>query len=376
MAEVVGMAEGDRLRFGIVGCGAIAQIQYLPLLREMAAEFEIGGLCDVSGEVLNALGDRYGVPAGRRFRDYRALAESDVAAVVVCNSRSHAGPSIAAAEAGKHVLVEKPMCTTPEEGAAMVAAAERAGVALMVGYMKRHDPGYRWAAERVGEMADVRFAEVRHLHPDNSLHLARFDLVRGEDLPFSARAELAAEYGAAVAGMLGFGSAEELPPAISRAFFWVHNSMIHDLGNLHGVFGPPERVVGTEIWAEGNAIATTLAYAGGWRAVCTWVDLPALPAFEETLAVYGSRERVRVSFPTGFSIGMPTIVVREGADGEQPWREERSWRENPFALELRHLKACARSGGRPRTDGRDAVRDIELVRDLFLAYLRDGSEVG
>ncbi len=365
------MAERERFRVGIVGCGAIAQIQYLPLLREMAGEFEIGGLCDVSGEVLDTLGERYGVPPARRFGDFRALAASDVEAVVVCNSGSHAAPSIAAAAAGKHVLVEKPMCTTPEEGAAMVAAAERAGVSLMVGYMKRHDPGYRWAAECVAQMADLRWAEVRHLHPDNGLHLARFDLVRGSDLPFSARAELDAEYGAAVAQMLGFETAAALPAAVRRAFFWVHNSMIHDLGNLHGLFGPPERVVGTEIWADGNAITTTLAYSTGLRATCTWVDLPALPAFEETLAAYGSRERVRVSFPTGFSIGSPTTVVREGVDETQPWREERSWQENPFALELRHLRDCARTGAAPANDGRAAVRDIELVRDLFLTYLGD-----
>src|SRR3712207_5779075 len=147
----------------------------------MADEFAIGGLCDVSEEILDGLGETYGVPPGRRFRDYRDLVASDVEAVGVCTSGLHAPPTIAAAEAGKHVLVEKPMCTTPEEGAAMVAAAERAGVTLMVGYMKRHDPAYRFAAEQVRRMTDVRFVEVRHLHPDNAIHLARFKLLRAAD---------------------------------------------------------------------------------------------------------------------------------------------------------------------------------------------------
>lgn len=363
------MTSEDRLSVGIVGCGAIAQIQYLPLLREMADEFVIGGLCDVSGHVLSVLGECYGVPERRRFLDYRELAASDVEAVIVCNSGSHAPASIAAAAAGKHVLVEKPMCTTPEEGRDMVAAAEAARVALMVGYMKRHDPAYRFFAARVAAMDDVRFAEVRHLHPDNALHLARFRLIRGGDVPFSARAEIDADYGAAVAAMLGFTTAEAIPVDVRRAFFWVHNSMIHDLGNLHGVFGPPERVVSTEIWADGNGIATTLAYQSGPRAICTWVDLPTLPVFDETFAVYSSRERVRVSFPTGFSLGMPSVVTWDALDAEKSRREERTWAENPFALELLHLKECARRGRRPQTDGREAVRDIELVRDIFRSYL-------
>lgn len=358
-----------RFKIGLIGCGAIAQIQYLPLLRAMPTEFAIGGLCDVSEDVLTRLSDIYGVPPERRFRDYRALLQSDIDAVVVCNSGSHAPPTIAAADAGKHILVEKPICTTPSEGRAMVAAAERAGVVLMAGYMKRYDPGYRFAAARVSQMAAIRFIEVRHLHPDNASHLARFNLIRGGDLSFSARAELEADYGAAVAAMLGFGTTEGMPVALRKAFFWVHNSMIHDLGNLHGLFGPPDRVVSTEIWAEGNAIAVTLAYPDERRAVCSWIDLPHLPHFEETLAVYGAAERLTISFPTGFSIGLPITVVQDTESATGPSSETRSWHENPFALELRHLAHCARSGTIPDTDGRSAVLDIELVRDIFLTYL-------
>src|SRR6516164_712102 len=133
-----------RLRIGVVGCGAIAQIQHLPHLRELSDEFEIAGLCDLSPRLLAVLGDEYGVPSERQFLDYHDLVHSDVEAVIVCPSGSHAAPSIAAAEAGKHVLVEKPMCTTVGEAEAMVAAAEKAGTILMVAYMKRHEPAYQF----------------------------------------------------------------------------------------------------------------------------------------------------------------------------------------------------------------------------------------
>ena len=55
------------------------------------------------------------MPPERRFLDYREMVRSDIDGVIVCPSGSHAAPSIAAAEAGKHVLVEKPMCTTVAE---------------------------------------------------------------------------------------------------------------------------------------------------------------------------------------------------------------------------------------------------------------------
>src|SRR5689334_23718403 len=53
----------------------------------------------------------------------------------------------------------------------------------------------------------------------------------------------------------------------------------------------------------------SLAYAGDRRCVASWVDLPDLWDFRETLEVYGSAERVLVSFPTGFSRGQPTTVT-------------------------------------------------------------------
>src|SRR3954454_20162624 len=130
----------NRVKIGIIGCGAIAQIQYLPLLRELSDDFEIGGLCDLSQSVMARLGAEYGVPPDRQFTDYHELVTSDLDAVVVCNTGPHAPPAIAAAKAGKHILVEKPMATTAAEAEAMVAAAKKNGVSLMVGYMKRHDP--------------------------------------------------------------------------------------------------------------------------------------------------------------------------------------------------------------------------------------------
>ena len=360
------MSTDTRVKMGIIGCGAIAQIQHLPHLRELNDQFIIAGLCDLSPRLLMVLGEEYGVPPERRFTDYHELVQSDIDAVIVCPSGSHAAPSIAAAEAGKHVLVEKPMCTTVREAEAMVAAADRAGVILMVAYMKRHEPAYQFAQARVREMHDVRFIKVNHLHPDNSLHLQEFKVHRFDDLPPGARNELRAQSRGLIFEALG----REVPPAIQGAFSTVLGSMIHDIGNLHGCFGPPERVVSTEIWADGRALSTTLQYPNDVRAVVSWVDLPELQDFVETLEACGSRERVSVSFPTGFSRGLPTTVTLKGMDEDgTPWTKGYAWHDNPFKLELRHFRDCILNGTEPITSGCDAVADIALVRDIILAFV-------
>ena len=85
----------DRIRFGVIGCGAIAQIQHLPHLRELADEFSIGGLADLSPRLLEAVGEEYGVPPERRFLDYHDLVRSDIDGVIACPSGSPAAPRVA-----------------------------------------------------------------------------------------------------------------------------------------------------------------------------------------------------------------------------------------------------------------------------------------
>ena len=360
-----------RLKVGVIGCGAIAQIQHLPHLRELDDHFLIGGLADLSRRLLDVVGEEYGVPPERRFVDYYDLLNTDIDAVIVCPSGSHAAPSIAAAQAGKHVLVEKPMCTTVAEAEAMVDAANRAGVLLMVAYMKRHEPAYKFAQQRVREMSDVRFIQVNHLHPDNDLHTAEFKVHRFADIPAEIIERGRAEHQALVAQAL------ELPPGtpvaedLGHAYNLILGSMIHDIGNLHGLFGPPRQVLSAEIWLQGRAVNTVLDYGDGKRAVVTWVDLPELWDFKETLEVYGSRERVLVSFPTGFARGLPTTVSLHGMDADgTPWRREYAWHDNPFKLELAHFGECIRGGQPPITPGRDAIADIQLVGDIVKTFMR------
>ena len=353
-----------RLKMGIIGCGAIAQIQHLPHLRLRDDLFEVSALCDLSPALLEALGTAHGVPPERRFLDYRHMVEADVDAVIVCPAGSHAPPTIAAARAGKHVFVEKPMCYHVWEAKAMVAAAQESGVVLQVGYMKRHDPGYLYGRQRVREMADVRFVQVNHLHPNNDLHLKEFKVLRFGDVPPEASAAIRREDAVLTREAIG-----EATPAEIRAYHTVLGSMIHDIGNLHGLFGPPVRIVSSEIWQEGRAITAVLEYPNDVRAAATWVDLPDLWDFRETLEVYGSRDRVLMSFPTGFAIGLPTEVVVQGMDADgTPWKKQVVVsHESAFLREIVHFHECIVNGTTPETTGADAIADIVLVRDLILA---------
>ena len=79
-----------------------------------------------------------------------ALSQADFDAVCIATPTfTHASIAIAAAQAGKHILCEKPMALTLDEADTMIAAARQAGVVLQIGFMRRFDPAFRAAKEQI-----------------------------------------------------------------------------------------------------------------------------------------------------------------------------------------------------------------------------------
>jgi phthalate 4,5-cis-dihydrodiol dehydrogenase len=143
------------LRLGIIGMGGAAR-QLLPSV-DKAAGIRLTAVCDPLAEVREPIAQRYGAHA---VADVEALLALDgVDAVYVATPTDlHAQHVIAAAEAGKHILCEKPMATSLEQAQAMIDAADRAGVTFNVGHSHSYDEPYRAMREIVasGELGRAR----------------------------------------------------------------------------------------------------------------------------------------------------------------------------------------------------------------------------
>jgi predicted dehydrogenase len=123
------------VRFAVVGLGYISQIAVLPAFAT-ARGCELNALVSSDGKKLRALGRKYGVERLFSYAKYEECLRSgevDAVFIAVPNDR-HAEFAIRAARAGVHVLCEKPMAVTEAQCTGMIAAAEEAGVKLMIGY--------------------------------------------------------------------------------------------------------------------------------------------------------------------------------------------------------------------------------------------------
>lgn len=137
-----------KIRVCLVGGGRAGKV-HAGSLREHVPGAELVALADQDPEVLRRTGDEFEIE-GRHPSLERALEQADIDAVVITTPTfAHKENAVTAAEAGAHVFLEKPMALTLEECDAIIDAVERNQVLLQIGFMRRFDPEFQAAAERI-----------------------------------------------------------------------------------------------------------------------------------------------------------------------------------------------------------------------------------
>lgn len=154
----------DKLKIGVIGVGGISN-EHIQAYRKNP-HVELYAFCDINENQLESMGEKYGV--SRRYTDkdvmLRELPELDAVSVCTWNS-AHAPCAIAALNAGKHVLCEKPMATSAEEARAMLEAAEKNGRLLMIGFVRRYGNDCKILKDFIKEdyFGDIYYAKATYL---------------------------------------------------------------------------------------------------------------------------------------------------------------------------------------------------------------------
>ncbi len=311
---------GPRTGVAVIGCGYWGR----NLVRTFAQLGELVAVVDPATEVAEALAREHGAVAAD-LAD--VLADPAVRAVAIAApARQHAELALAAVRAGKHVFVEKPLALRVEDAEEVVAAADAAGVTLMVGHLLQYHPAFLALVDLVdrGELG-----ELRYLY-SNRLNLGK--IRREENILWS------------------------FAP--------------HDLSMLLALAGQePDEVVavGSTFLSTGVPDVTTthLRFPSGPDAhvFVSWLH----PFKEQRLVVVGS-EGMAV-FDDVESWDAKLVVYRHGVefDGEVPVPVKAEGEpipltpDEPLRLECEHFLTCVRDGTTPRTDGQEGLRVLRVL---------------
>ena len=178
--------ETRRLRIGVLGCGPIAQFAHFDACRK-ARNAELHAICDVADDLRERMVAVHRPAAS--YRDYdEMLADPTVEAVIVAIANQfHISATEKALEAGKHVLVEKPLGTTVESCLALRARASASGLVVQVGNNRRFDPGVASARRFIHEQMGSRMALKAWYHDSIYRHTMTDNL---QPIPVTSREAL------------------------------------------------------------------------------------------------------------------------------------------------------------------------------------------
>jgi predicted dehydrogenase len=231
------------IRWGIIGCGDVTEVKSGPALQK-AANSALVAVMRRNGHLARDYAQRHGVP---RWYDnaQRLIADPEIDAIYIATPPdAHREYTLAAAQAGKPVYVEKPMARNFAECQQMIAACQQAGVPLWVAYYRRCMPKFVKVKELIaaGAIGQPRYVQI-------SLHRKP----RGFDahsLPWRVR------------------------PEIAGGGFFIDLAS-HILDYLDDLFGPIQRVSGyatnqAGLYAAEDLVTGTFVFASGVQGTGAW----------------------------------------------------------------------------------------------------------
>lgn len=359
---------GERLRVGIVGGGFVTQVMHLPTLVQLADRFEIVGLADPSKATREPLAMRYGIPATcGDHEELLSLTRPD-ALIVLSPGSTHAEAIMAAIQVGTHVFTEKPMCLVAEDAWQIADAAERAGVVVQVGYMKRYDPAYEQLLKTLASDAggELRLIDCVTYDPRLERFFAPAAMARGDDISSDFKTKAWDREADQVKRAVG----AETPEEIRTYVHVLCDGLVHDVNILAGALSalnePAPKALDTW-WADGHVLSSWLKLRSGARCKLSMLELQGLQDFREEMRIYFDDAVHTVRFPAPYVRHAPTLyertTAREGRSHSERWG---SWTES-FVAELIHFHACVNGEQTCRTPPAQAAQDLELLAEIFRA---------
>jgi predicted dehydrogenase len=351
-----------RLKVGFVGCGEVTQIMHWPSLYQLSDQFEVTALCDVSPLILEELGKLWNIRT--LTTDHRELiARSDVNAVLIANPNAfHAEVTLAAIAAGKHVLVEKPMCVTRREAEQIIAAQKNSKVVVQVGYMRRYAPAFLDGCEAVKAMKEIKFARVRDFLGFNHLIVNPTSrVIRDEQLPESVKSDTQHRDEALLDEALG----GKPTPVLRRAYTVMLGLSSHDLSAMRELLGMPNKVIFAAQRGGGLYLAAAFDYG---PFVCQFeTGIDGIARFDAHLEVYGTDKVVRIQYDTPYVRNSPIrLIVTEnnGSGGVNSVNSHPAWGD-PFVAQWKTFYENVVNNAAPKTGPPDFVQDLDLFAEMI-----------
>jgi predicted dehydrogenase len=266
--------------------------------------------------------------------------------------------TLAALDAGKHVLVEKPLCVTFREADAVVAAARATGLVVQVGYMRRYAPAFRQAIGEVATIGDIRLARVHDVLGSNELignqanDVIRLGPRTDSPIDEETRTQLHEVTGD-----------DELR---AETYHFLLTLASHDLSAMRELLGTPHGVLYSAVRKGRESRYVTAAFDYG-SFVCHFeTGYDRIPRVDQRIEVFADEGAVDVRWDSGFVRNLPVVLTTTRptpAGGVEQRVVQPDWGD-PYVEEWRAFCAAVARRAPVQTPAADAKQDLELALSI------------
>ncbi|KAL2358209.1 hypothetical protein BJ546DRAFT_1023797 [Cryomyces antarcticus] len=361
---------GRLFRVGIIGAGEVAQVIHLPTLQLLNHLYKIAIVCDISQQAVDFCKARHRIPEGTTD-PYAVINHSSVDVILnLTSDEFHETYTIAALEAGKNVMIEKPLTLSLQSAERIIEAEKKAKneARVFVGYMRRYAPSFVGAFKReVASIDRILYARSRDIVGPNTYFVGQSgtSAQKFSDLPPNSGTQRTQLLG----GLLQEAFPGQEVTDERRDFCRFLGSLgSHDLSLMRELLGFPESACGVSVNEPFYTATFNYRNSDGHAFAVTYESgIDNVPRFDAHLAVYGRNKTVSIQYDTPYIKGLPiTVTVDEkNADGEVVQTRYLSSYEDAYTAELKELHACLTEGGTIKTTAEDAREDLRLFRLMF-----------
>ena len=339
------------VKLAVVGSGGIAQLVHIPAALRVNGG-ELVALCDIDEKVASGVARKFQVPA--YYTDAQKMYdEVEIDAILnLTYHTQHREVTVQAAENGKHVMVEKPMGMSVGDCEEMISACRKAGVWLMLAFMKRFDPSLQWVKRNIdgGELGDVFVVNSWYC---DSLH--HMDYVKGFISEF----------------LKSGGKREKMEMDWHKEMLLGHG--VHHMDLLHWIGGPVSSMTTryTEIDRRSFASNSIVEYENGSSGTFQLVGVVAKD-WDEGLQVHGTggSAEAEILFPY-FRKPSPVSVYHKvtGTYSTKviPYRDQ-------YLGEIQHFVDSIAGGSKPLPSGEDGLYAQRMIEAAHSSAL-EGSTI-
>ena len=322
------------IRLAILGCGGMTNDGYLPRFQHVADEISVVAAVDIEQERADQVAALF--DGARSETDHRKVLDDVDAALVVLPHNLHYTVALECLNAGKHVLLEKPMANTEQQCIDLIETAERMEMTLMIGYVMRYHPltlALKQAIDEgvIGSVFQLSLWTEQYTHyPDG--HWANRAVTLGGGQLFSHGCHY-------IDLMMWF---------LGRPVSGVH---------VGTNFGTPwmekEGTSNVTMKFEGGALGY---HAGTWGARGTRLGY--------SFHAHGEKGMLEANF-------MARELILHQSDRDEYVRFRGSQEGKHAENELMHFAHCIKTGTRPETDGRNSLQSLRVIWRLYDAEQRN-----